>query len=330
MDRAIDSGNLPQLDGWIPIRLARNPEPVVDWCYLGTRRLAEPFFEQTVNKCLREPFNLLFQHQTPLDTLTQWHRIRPGLPPTGFIFHLSRCGSTLLAQMLAALPRNIVVSEAPPIDHLLRGKFEGANDDEKMAWLRGLLSALAQCRNGDEKQFFVKFDSWHVINLPLIRRAFPDVPWIFLYRDPIEVLASQLKQPAPHLVPNFGGFESGVVPASGTQISPDEYCVRTLSHICASALEQLRSSGLPVNYSELPSAAWTSVREYFQLDWTAEDLELMRHVTQFDAKNPSLFFTANSAGANEVSPLLRELSARWLDPVYAKLEDLRQKRGPSN
>ena len=37
----------------------------------------------------------------------------PGIDPTGFIFHLARCGSTLVSQMLAALPEHIVLSEAP-------------------------------------------------------------------------------------------------------------------------------------------------------------------------------------------------------------------------
>ncbi|PYJ10002.1 MAG: sulfotransferase family protein [Verrucomicrobia bacterium] len=330
MERASDLAKLPQLDGWLPIRVACNSEPaVVDWCHVGTRRLVEPFFEQTIEQCLREPFNLLFRHQTSLDTLTHWQAVRPGLSPTGFIFHMSRCGSTLLAQMLAALPQNIVVSEAPPLDSLLRAKVRGATEEQKIAWLRGLLSAFGQPRSGDEKQFFVKFDSWHTINLPLIRRAFPDVPWIFIYRDPVEVLTSQFKQRALHLVPGLIDLDlPGLDPTAASQMSADAYCAAVLSQVCAAALNQLRSGGRVVNYRELPDAVWTSLPEYFNLDWTEEDLDRMRHVTQFDAKNPSLFFTANSTGGKEAgSPLIRELSARWIDPVYRELEAQRQKGG---
>ena len=329
MDRASDLAKLPQLDGWLPIRIAGTQElPVVDWCHVGTRRLAEPFFEQTIEKCLRQPFNLLFRHHTSLEALTQWQGVRPGLPPSGFIFHMSRCGSTLIAQMLAALPQNIVVSEAPPIDGILRGKFRGATEEQKIAWFRGLLSVLGQRRNGDEKQFFVKYDSWHTINLPLIRSAFPDVPWIFLYRDPVEVMVSQLRQSAMHTVP--GLIDLGLPEldlAAGAQMPAEEYCARVLSQICAAALEQLHSGGRAVNYLELPDAVWTSLREYFNLNCTDEDLDRMRHVTQFDAKNPSLFFTANSAeGKKRANPLVREMSTRWIEPIYGELEARRQKQ----
>jgi gluconate kinase len=322
MDRAMDLEE--QLDGWLPIRVAWNQTPaVVDWCHVGTRRLTEPFFENTIEICLRHPFNLLFRHQTSLEALTEWQKVRPGLPPSGFIFHMSRCGSTLVAQMLAALPQNIVISEAPPIDGILRAKLRGATEQQQIAWLRGMLSALGQRRNGNEKHFFVKFDSWHTFDLPLIRRAFPEVPWIFLYRDPMEVMASQMKQRAIHMVPGLVELV-GLDFAAAAQMPAEEYCARALSCICAAALDQLRSgSGRAVNYTELPDAVCTSLTNYFYLDSTAADLDQMRNVTQFDAKNPSMFW--DSAKKDKaLTPLGREMSARWIEPIYVELETLRK------
>ena len=85
------------LDGWIPIRLYwQEGKPIVDWCYLGERRFTDPFFSQTVEDCLRRPFNLLFRHQTPIEVLGKWHEFRPGLTPNGFIFHLIVFSSRLL------------------------------------------------------------------------------------------------------------------------------------------------------------------------------------------------------------------------------------------
>ena len=68
--------------------------------------------------------------------------------------------------------------------------FDGIGE-QRIEWLRGVVSALGQPRLGTEKHLFIKFDAWKVLDLPLIRRAFPAVPWIFLYRDPVEVLTSQ-------------------------------------------------------------------------------------------------------------------------------------------
>ena len=167
---------------------------MVDWCYLGKDRFKDSFFDQTVGECLRQPFNLLFRDQTPIDVLGQWNELRPGLSPTGFIFHMSRCCSTLISRMLASLPQNIVISEARPIDSTLRAHFhsDAVTDERRIAWLRWMVSALAQRRRGKEQHFFIKFDAWNVLEVPLIRRAFPAVPWVFVYRDPVEVLVSQL------------------------------------------------------------------------------------------------------------------------------------------
>jgi hypothetical protein len=107
--------------GWVPIRFCwHEGRPVLDWCRLDSRRFTEPFFDETVSACLRRPFNRLFRRLTPIDTLLEWQERSPGLPPSGFAFHMSRCGSTLVARMLAAVPRHVVLSEADPIDALLR------------------------------------------------------------------------------------------------------------------------------------------------------------------------------------------------------------------
>ena len=74
------------LAGWIPIRIYwRAGEPLIDWCYLGEIGLTEPFFAQSIDYRLQQPFNLLFRHQTTMDTLAEIQAERPGLPPTGFI-----------------------------------------------------------------------------------------------------------------------------------------------------------------------------------------------------------------------------------------------------
>ncbi len=99
---------------WMPIRVYQEQgEPMLDWAYFGSARFVEPFFEDTVAKVLRRSFSLLFRQQTPLSILDELQLLAPGVAPTGFIFHMSRCGSTLVSQMLAALPQNIVHRRDP-------------------------------------------------------------------------------------------------------------------------------------------------------------------------------------------------------------------------
>ena len=181
--------------GWVPIRVYWEQNAAfVDWGYVGNERFAEPFFSETIERCLLNPPICSSDTRRPIETLAEWREASPGLPPKGFIFHMSRCGSTLVAQMLAALPRTIVISEAGPIDSVLRANFRDPSltDDRRAAWLQWMVSALGQPRTGEEKNFFIKFDCWDTMELGLIEQAFPDVPWIFLYRNPVEVMVSQV------------------------------------------------------------------------------------------------------------------------------------------
>ncbi len=355
MERAVDAMIAPQLAEWTPARIQWEGScPCVHWCYLGHDRFVAPFFEQTIRRRLRMPFSLLFQHTTSLDALADLQSADPGLPPTGFIFHLSRCGSTLVAQMLAALPQNIVISEAPPIDAVLRAHWRdpAITDEQRIAWLRALLSVYARPRHG-ERHFYVKFDSWHTPALPLIRRAFPTVPWIFLYRDPLQVLVSHQWQRGAQMVPGLlppqwlelppmalgpgaaeGAAEGGMPGGSsggwlgGTfGETLDEYGARVLQRICRAALQHLDGRARLINYRQLPAAVWSELAAHFGTGYTAADVAAMQEAAQFDAKNPGLTFAADSAAKTQgASADVRRLAEAWLQPVYAVLEARREQQ----
>ena len=91
--------------GWRPAQVAWDGVAfVVDWAYFGVRRLESPFYEGDLRAALARPFNTLFRFRTPLNELARWTAALPKLRPSGLIFHMSRCGSTLVSQMLAASP----------------------------------------------------------------------------------------------------------------------------------------------------------------------------------------------------------------------------------
>jgi gluconate kinase len=315
---------------WIPVRFAwQQNQPVVEWCYLGRRRFTEPFFESTLQLCMRAPFNVLFRRQTPVEALLEWRQARPGVPPTGFIFHMSRCGSTLVAQMLAALPQNIVLSEASPIDDVLTAlrAAPAVEDGQRLDWIRALVSALGQRRYPDERRLFIKFDCWHTQDLPLLRAAFPETPWIFLYRDPFEVMVSQKKSSGIFLVPdlmNSARFDFDL--RAALQMPPEEYAARVLANLLQAALDHGSGpGGLLINYRQLPQAVTTSISAHFGVHWTEAEIERMHHITQFDAKNPSLYFTADQEEKQRaVTEAIARETQRWLVPLYERLEARRQ------
>ena len=321
--------NANQLTGWIPIRLYwKDESPLVDWCWIGKRRFAESFFHQTVGACFELPFSTLIRPQTAIVTLAERYAIEPGLQPTGFIFHMSRCGSTLVSQMLAALPGSVVISEAGPIDSVLRARFQDPTlaDGTRAEWLKWLVSALAQRRNGDEKTLFIKFDSWSVLDLSLIGTAFPDVPWIFLYRDPVEVLVSQLAHRGAQMV--TGGIEPELFGMTAREVSkmlPEQYCARVLAGVCEAALRYYQTlGGMLINYQQLPDAVWTLIAGFFRVECSDSDLEAFRRAATLDAKNPSMGFESDSKRKRSSAPEAVRLAAdKWLVPVYEQLEAAR-------
>jgi hypothetical protein len=319
--------------GWIPARVFwRDSRPMVDWVHLGTRRFTEPFFSQTIQPCLWRPADMLFRHQTPLEELGETAGTRPSVRPTGFIFHMSRCGSTLTSQMLAALPSNIVLSEVEAIDNLLSTRFKHPQitEDQQVQWLRWLVGVLGWQRSSVEKNLFIKFDSWHILFLPLIERAFPGVPWIFQYREPVEVMASAQRIPGQQMVP--GMMNPGVFGwdlATAMQMSIPEYTVRVLAKFCEAALFQTQAGGGKLlNYTQMPTAAWPALMEHWRVNFSAEENRLMLAAARMNAKHPQEPFVPDSqAKRAALSPELRLLTQRWLDGLYQQLEARRLVQG---
>ncbi|MDQ3797870.1 MAG: sulfotransferase family protein [Acidobacteriota bacterium] len=320
------------LRNWMPVRVYWQENcAFVDWCYMGETRFTEPFFDQTIERCFREPFSLLFRHQTPIEFLGELNASarREILAPSGFIFHLSRCGSTLVSQMLAATGQTVVLSEPPPVDSVLRANFKNPEitDERRIEWLQWIIGALGRKRNDAERHYFIKFDSWSTLEMALIGRAFPAVPWIFLYRNPVEVIASHLKQRGAQMIP---GVVQQILPGLNLtdvlQMSPEEYCARVLAQICEAALESLpnRNARL-INYTQLPEAVTSIVTNHFRAEYAPEDIEKMRAAAQFNAKTPQMNFVPDSeTKKKQASEAAHQAAEKWVNPLYEKLESARR------
>jgi hypothetical protein len=305
---------------WLPTDIAFAAEPFVDWAHYAGLPLDAPFFEESVQQVRHRPFNAVFKHRTSLETLMRGASAAPR-PPDGLIFHMSRCGSTLVSQMLAAVTRHTVLSEAPAIRAAVQIESDAA--DRYRGLVAAMVSALGRRRSDDVGGLFVKLDAWHAMALPLFRRAFPDTPWVFLYRDPLEVMVSQIRVRGMHLV---GGI---VAPATfgidPDGLSLDEYGARVLASICDAAAEGLAlGGGLLVNYRELPDAVFTRILPHFGVAASAEDEAAMRAAAGRDAKAPYAAFKPDSESKRrEATPALAAIVERCMAPSHARLEALR-------
>jgi hypothetical protein len=107
--------------GWLPARaVPTGGAPAIDWAWFGDAPLRDPFFEGSVRKATSLPMNRLLRTRTTFAALIEGCQAEPPVRLDGVIFHLSRCGSTLIAQMLMAAPHNHVLSEPEPFDAVLQ------------------------------------------------------------------------------------------------------------------------------------------------------------------------------------------------------------------
>ena len=311
---------MDSLKGWLPIRIWQEAEEWrMEWCWFGERKLDQPFFCDAVDDALRLPFNQAFRRETPLAVLCEWQQ--PAIPPAAFVHHASRCGSTLIGQMLAQLDEVIVISEPPPLDALLRGVLDPA---VRRAALHGLLAAYGQPRRGIEQKLVIKLDAWNIGELPLLHECFPEVPWIFVYREPLEIAVSHLRRAGMHMVPGILGPSS--LDGESQSDSREDYIGQRLGRILDFGFEYCRAfGGLPVNYQELPGAMSGHLADFFGLDAVQRSKALSaagRH-----AKQPGQVFVADSQDKQrEATELLAERIEYWTRTPYDALEVLRGER----
>jgi hypothetical protein len=321
------------LRGWLPVRVAfRDGLVKVEWANFAGKKLAEPFFRDSAQIAMRLPFNQAFRCETPADEMVEWATSNPGIAPTAFVFHASRCGSTLVSQMLASLPSHIVVSEPPMLDSLLRAQFfvGGLTEEKQLAYIRALISAIGQPRFG-ESRLVVKLDAWNIFERALIRRAFPDTPWIFLYRDPLEIAVSQVRQRASYMVPGLIGPSQWMIDHNeALAMAEEEYIARILGGIFQQGVAMMKepgadsSSRMALHYNQLPAAMWQTHREMFGVTDDEQNLVAMQNAAKWDAKNPYFEFTNDAEQKQrEATPQLRDAVAKWVQPYYLELERLR-------
>lgn len=193
------------LANWIPYRLAYTEQDwLVHWLYLGDKRMDDSFFDDTIRYC-----RSMQKRVSRLESCSGTELLKANdmvaLKPKAFVFHVSRCGSTLLSQAFAQSESCISISEAPLLDEILRATEHDPNisNAQREEWFKGTLSWMGQLRTGQESAYIIKLDSWHIHFYELLRGWFPEVPFFFLTRCPGEVLASHAKMRGIHMVPGM-------------------------------------------------------------------------------------------------------------------------------
>jgi hypothetical protein len=193
---------------WIPYRLLYSIKNgwTAKWLDLGKERMTHPFFDETIQVCrCRQRERSALESLSSAGFLSVASESVHALAPSSFIFHVSRCGSTLLSQAFSDPEENIVIAEAPLLDEILRAAEKDAQISAvtRESWFRSAIKLMGQKRNFRESSYIIKLDSWHVHFYETLREWFPQTPFFFLYRRPDEVIASHEKKRGIHTVPGM-------------------------------------------------------------------------------------------------------------------------------
>jgi hypothetical protein len=262
----------------LPARAVLRPEGL----YLALRNIApaallDAFMQETV---MRVPATETFVHVARNDL----GKVAADSAPAGIVFHVARCGSTLISQLLRQHGGCVVYSEPLPFNELLLPPHAYPRH-EQIAALRSVGEAFARHAG---KPYVLKLSSWNTLFCDLVTEAFPATPWVLNVRDPVEVGVSLLARP-PGWLRGADAAAAALreqIDAAGASNSPTEFVARLYGAFCAATARLDPARGRLVDYTALPAAAWDIVAPHFALAVDTQQRGRMAEVAGVDAKAP--------------------------------------------
>jgi hypothetical protein len=304
--------------------------PFIEWGDLANVRFSDPFFRQTIKRWMAaQPSPPVVR--SDLAALAEFDSA-PGRDPCGLIFHMSRCGSTLLSRMLGTMPRTLVISEPEPLNAVLAAARAGADEMALAQIVRCLVRALG-CRRFGEQRYVLKTSSWNVRRWRLLHRAFPAAKIVFVQRAPAEVMSSLRADPPGWLQLRCNAPLAktllDIQVATGAEPDADEFGAHGLAALLAAATEAADQGALIVDYRELPAAGWTRVAPFLGIDATAHDVALMQDESRYYAKDSGRrLFTGDPPERRPSDSRLCRLTAEIVEPAYRELDRRRRLQLP--
>ena len=237
--------------------------------------------------------------------------LRPGAGPLcGAIFHTYRCGSTLLCRQLSALPSAYAIAEPSFLSQLVLGHRQ------KPSVLRDrILKALALLSRGlgaQGQRIIVKWPGMLADHAACLVEALPEVPMMFLHRDPVEVLASIEQRPL--------GNAEGAPAALGLAIPSEETTATTLAALVIAHLCRKVAQVPSIRHCDYKRLDPVRVARHFGLDTGEAEQAAMALAGIWYSKAPpgsARFVDDSVAKRASASAGVRQTAERILAPALA-------------
>lgn len=261
-----------------PARAALRPDGLyLDLRDIAAGQLQDPFLQQTVERVPSRSAVVRVSRDDLGKEIT-------GTAPAGIVFHVGRCGSTLLSQLLKQHDGVVVYSEPLAINDVLVPPHEWPRT-ELVGALRTLGASFARHAG---KPWVLKLSSWNTLYCDLVVQAFPSTPWVLCTRDPLEVCVSLLER-RPGWLKDAGQPShrfAAVVDPGHSSGSVEEYLARLSAAYCRAVGRLDSARGGLIAYETLPEAVWTRVAARFGLAIDECTRERMSLAARTSAKAP--------------------------------------------
>jgi hypothetical protein len=293
---AKEKKNKEEFERWLPVRFIFRPtDSQVLWVNFGAQELTDPFFNQQINRLQQRRRRM---RKTTIAQFLEVAKLFQPASPNGYICHVSRCGSTLLANAMKAGGRSTVFSEAQPLYQLLnRDDYPGTGleGEEITAIQRKLLDAFFGIYAASfANPIVVKGHTIDILQIDKLRAIWPEMPIAISIRHPVEVIASNLEKSGDWINSILTPFGKktlfGVAGPHFRQISIEEYAVRGLEKLYDGAYRHLDSRTYVLDYNDLNAERARALGRHFGLpELASDDPELLRVFSEY-SKNPRKSF----------------------------------------
>ncbi len=238
------------------------------WVDLSSASLKEPFFNQEISRLARDG-GWTTGKSTSWAEVIRIADFFPPATPRSVIFHVSRCGSTLLTNIFREATNGIALSEAAPVDQLYRvlqmeTTANGSSEKAELArqTLRALVTVYTRLY---EQPLIIKTHTTSILDVQVLRSVWPETPFVMNVRDPLEVMVSNMEKLAdwvktlvrPSHVPSVFGLDTGAM----RRMSTEEYCARGLGEFYCAALRSLDSHCRVIDYTDITASNIDAVLE---------------------------------------------------------------------
>jgi hypothetical protein len=329
-----DNGAIARLwSGWLPVETVLDSSGSrVKWIHAPEVEFVEPFFYQTID-AIRSARRHATKNVTDLATLLQVGSLTPSFQPSGFIFHVSRCGSTLISNALRLQPKTRVICEGQPFHAALvpysPSLFSGSRarwDEMRTSLVQSLFNIFGRFGSATPRNLVIKFTSWDTFAFEFIRRAWPDVPSLFVYRDPRDVIVSQLYKPSnwtrmtkfPEKVASFLSISANQIKFSTREF----YIANVIAEMCQAALDYGGNRCKFINYSDIDAEAIALIAGYFGIDYSSVPARAIQRTFDTYSKDPAQRRLYHSDSAHKQSlctPRIAKAALSHAFPAFAAL-----------